>query len=397
MDIHEQLRLLDENRAKYERIADELKRISKKIEAGDVASGLKTRAANLMVAMDKLDAENRELRKVTDGGPDDDHLETGSEPDANGRKMARKAGVLPGESASIADGTRAWATATAAKMGESAAQFGVKALTSGSIDAPGMVRTGTFTLPTNPARLLDLLVNRRPVPGNEFEFLRQTTRTDNAAAVADAGTKPTSVYTVTSVADRVRVYAHLSEPVPLRLFQDHSDLQSFLDMEMSRGVLDKLEVDIVSGAAAAENVVGILNTTGIGSTPFTTNSVTSLRKAYTAMRNLHEDPTAWVLNPTDAETLDLLQTADGAFIVDTSGFANVFKDLPVAVSTSVPAGTALLADWRLCELYVRQDTRVDADTSGALFDTNRAKMRAEGRFGFAVNRPQAFRKVALTL
>jgi HK97 family phage major capsid protein len=394
-NILDQLRALDDLNAKRKRVAEEIKSLTDKMQDGDHSPGLKTRIGNLTVALGRLEEQIDQARQV-DGATDDGRGEPGSEPDSNGHKAAHKAARLPGEGASIADGARAWATATAAKMRETAAKYGVKALTSGQIDAPQMVRTGTFPLPTNPARLLDLLVNRMQVPGNEFEFLRQTTRTDNAAAVADSATKPTSVYTLTSIQDRARVYAHLSEPVPLRLFQDHAGLESFLSMEMSRGVLDALETDVVSGAAASENVVGILNTVGIGSTAFDTNAVTSLRKAYTAMQNLHEDPTAWVLNPDDAEALDLLQTADGEFIVDSSAYANIFKGLPPVVSTSVPAGTALLADWRLCTLYVRQDTTVDADMSGTLFDTNQAKMRAEGRFGFAVNRPQAFREVALT-
>ncbi|MFG2892958.1 phage major capsid protein [Streptomyces sp. NPDC048248] len=298
-------------------------------------------------------------------------------------------------SSSIAEGTRNWAAETAAKLARTATDRGIKALTSGQVDAPQMVRTGLFTMPTNPARLLDLIVDRIQIPGNEYEYLRQTTRTDNAAAVADNATKPTSVYTVTSIQDRARVYAHLSEAVPLRIFADHKDIEQFLATEMARGVLDRLESDIVSGAAAQENVTGILNTAGIGITAFTTSPLITLRKARTAMEAAHEEPTAWVLHPNDAEVLDLTTTADGEFVVDSSGYANVFGTIPKVISTSVPAGTALLADWRQCSLYVREDTTLDADRSGVLFEKNQVKLRAEGRFGWAVNRPAAFRTIDL--
>ncbi|MFD6250459.1 phage major capsid protein [Streptomyces roseolus] len=297
---------------------------------------------------------------------------------------------------SIGQGARQWAEEAAQTLTRAAEKHGVKALTSGAVDAPTMVRTGLFAMPTNPARLLDLIVDRQQVPGNEFEFLRQTVRTDNAAAVVDASTKPTSIYTVTSVPDRVRVYAHLSEAIPLRLFADHRELSGFLDSEMSRGVLDALERDIVSGAVAGENVVGILNTAGVATTAYNTSVPVTLRKARTAMENAHEAPTAWVLHPADAEGLDLLTTADGEYLVDSTAYANIFGNIPKVITTSVPAGTALLADWSQCRLIVRQGTTIDADHSGALFETNRVKLRAEGRFGFAVNRPAAFRAIDLT-
>ncbi|MET8554598.1 phage major capsid protein [Streptomyces sp. NPDC004959] len=301
--------------------------------------------------------------------------------------------------------SRAWAQEAAQALTKSlGGRSGVKALTSGSVDTVGMVRTGLYTLPTNPARLLDLLVDRRSIPGNEFEYLRQTVRTNNAAATPDSTTKPTSVFTVASIQDRARVYAHLSQPVPLRLLADHRELEPFLTAEMERGVLDALEADIVSGATGGENVVGLLEVSGTTATAFSSDVAQTLRKALTASQVAHEAPNGWVIHPTDAEGLDTLLTADGSYVgasaagpVGSFSYKNVFGDIPVLVSTSVPAGTTLLGDWTQATLYVREETRLDVDTSGPdLFDKNLAKFRAEGRFGFAVNRPSAFRVVDLT-
>ncbi len=349
--------------------------------------------AEKLARIKALNARVAELKAVGEAAGNSSGYQSG---DGARRPEGRGFPPTKGTAPSIGQGARQWAQEAAQTLTKAAEQHGVKALTSGAVDAPTMVRTGLFAMPSNPARLLDLIVDRQQVPGNEFEFLRQTVRTDNAAAVADAATKPTSIYTVASIQDRVRVYAHLSEPIPLRLFADHKDLSGFLESEMSRGVLDKLEADIVSGAVAGENVVGILNTSGVGATAYTASVPVTLRKARTAMENANEAPTAWVLNPTDAEGLDLLTTADGEYLVDSTAYANIFGDIPKVISTSVPAGTALLADWSQCRLIVRQGTTIDADHSGALFDTNRVKLRAEGRFGFAVNRPAAFRVIDLT-
>jgi hypothetical protein len=63
------------------------------------------------------------------------------------------------------------------------------------------------------AGLLDVL----PTVGHaspQYAYLRQSTRTNLAAVVADGATKPTSVYSVTRIEQSLSVVAHLSEGVP---------------------------------------------------------------------------------------------------------------------------------------------------------------------------------------
>ena len=69
-------------------------------------------------------------------------------------------------------------------------------------------------LDPHPARLIDLFTNRQLAESMAFEYYRQTARTNNATAVADLATKPTSVLTVQAIQDRCRVVAHLSEQPP---------------------------------------------------------------------------------------------------------------------------------------------------------------------------------------
>ncbi|MFE0133803.1 phage major capsid protein [Streptomyces sp. NPDC059037] len=385
MDILESLDLIHELTAKRDRIVKELKTITD-MAPGDITTGHKVRGGNLTVALAKLDEQIAKARAFG-GGTEGVDIEHGD--GARGDK-----GGAPVKGAStVREGARQWANAAAGQLVKAAKERGLKAVAAGSFDAPNLVRVGTFPMPANPARLLDLLIDRQPIAGNEFEYLKQTTRTDNAAAVADSATKPTSVYTLTSISDRARVYAHLSEAIPERILQDHGDIADFLEMEMSRGVIDALEADIVSGAVSQENVVGILNTSGVGTTAYATSIATTLRKAFTASQVAKESPTAWAINPADAESLDLLTTADGEYVIDGGAFQNIFKGLPVVVSTSVPTGKAILADWRMSRLFVRQDMVLDFDRSGTLFTKNQIQARCEGRFGFALTRPAAFRVI----
>ncbi|MGV0795645.1 phage major capsid protein [Mycolicibacterium elephantis] len=272
-----------------------------------------------------------------------------------------------------------------------------RAVTSGSIDLPTLVEPNVVAK-ARPQRLLDLLINRKSISSNSFSFYQQTVRTNNADVVADEATKPTSVFTVAEVNDRARVVAHLSEPVPIRLLADHEELRMWLDSEMREGVLDALESQIISGSGTGEDMTGILVAAGTTAVPFDTNIWTTLRSALTAAQVAGERPTAWVVSPQDAATLDLtLETSGSGFLLDgvnasNAGSGNVFGDtLPRVVSPSVPTGTAILADWSRLRLYVREDVRVDIDASGPdLFDKNLVKMRAEGRFNIGILRPSAF-------
>lgn len=291
---------------------------------------------------------------------------------------------------------RAWATEAAEQLIDHSAPHKA-ALVTAPIEVPSLIEPGAVRLPENPARLVDVLVNRRPLEESVvFEFLRQSTRDNQAAPVADLDTKPTSTFTLTPVEDRAKVIAHLSEPVPLRYLMDSEDLVDFLEAELRNGVLDALELEVIDGDGTGEHFTGILNTVGTTTVLFDTDALTTARKARTALEVLHEQPTAWVLSPSDAETFDLArEETSGMYLGGSAGLANIFGDIPRVISTSVPQGTALLGDWSQTRLYVRETLMLRADGSGDLFDTNAFKLRAEGRYGFAVLRPQAFAVVDL--
>jgi HK97 family phage major capsid protein len=274
---------------------------------------------------------------------------------------------------------------------------------SGSVDVPRLIDPAVTAI-ARPSRLIDLLVNRHALQGNAFEYFRQTVRTNEAEPVADLGEKPTSTFTVVPVTDRARVIAHLSEPVPIRLWQDAEDVVDWLRAEMVGGVLDAVESQVISGTGSGENLTGILYQSGTTAVPYSTDVVTTLRKAVTALQKKGENPNAWVLHPDDAEAIDLTKEATGGVGFLTDGYANrnsasdnVFGDnIARVISTSVPAGTAVLADWSKVRLEVREDVRVDIDAGGDNFKINAATFRAETRVGIAHLRPAAFAIVDLT-
>ena len=302
-------------------------------------------------------------------------------------------------------GRGSWAKAAADRMAKTMTveTDGQKSLITGSIGVPAPIETDIVTMSEAPRSLLELIpakgLNGGYGTGNSFSFLRQTVRTNNAAPVADGALKPTSVYSLAEVEDRVRVIAHLSEPVPERYFADHANLEDFLRNEMEAGLYLALENQVVHGDGTGENLTGLLNTSGIIVQTFATDALTSIRKAMTSLEVYGITPTALVLNPVDAEALDLLRDsgATGKYLLGDPGGDGVEKlwKVPRVRSNAVAAGTALLGDWQQAQVIVREDATLALDRSGENFTKNLVTMRLEGRFGFAVKRPNAFVEVAL--
>lgn len=284
-----------------------------------------------------------------------------------------------------------------------------RAVNSGNIDLPTLVESTVEPMP-RPQRLIDLLVSRKQITSPAYQYVRQTTRSNNAATVPDYGTKPTTVLRGTPIDDRVRVVAHLSEDVPVRYWEDHPEVIEWLDSEMVDGVLDALEFQVISGDGVGENMEGLLTVAGTTPVAYTTDVPTTLRKAVTALQVKGVQPSAWVLNPADAEAIDLLRynwggaaAAPAGYLLDgfqtgTAGSGNVFggSDIQRVVSNSVPAGTAVLGDWSKLRLYIRQGTTLLVDFAGDNFTNNTGRIRAEGRFGVGHLMPSAFAKVDLT-
>lgn len=273
-------------------------------------------------------------------------------------------------------------------------ELGIKALLSGTVDVPSPITTDVVRTAQVPTSFLDLITNRRPIDGtNTFNYLKQTVRTNNAAPVADGAVKPTSVYTVQEVEDRVRVIAHLSEAIPERYLADHRELQRFLEVEMRAGLMLALESQVATGSGTGENMTGLLTVSGTTAVAFATDTLTTARKAVTALQNIGEQPNAWVLNPADNEAFDLLKSTTGEYLREQG---DALWRLPRVVSAKVPAGTAILGDWRYAQLVIRQNATLAAGQPGDLFTRNQVQLRLEGRYGFAVLRPSAFAIVDLT-
>jgi HK97 family phage major capsid protein len=288
----------------------------------------------------------------------------------------------------------------------------------------GILASGTVAvnvpLDPEPVRMdVPVLTLRQLMPNvqnstGRFAYLRQNTRTNNAAVVAQGAKKPTSAYQLQRVDDRVRTIAHLSEPIAKQDLDDVGMLRQFIDQEMRLGLDLALEEEILNGDGTGEHMTGIANVSGSQSQAFVTNVLTTTRKAVTKLERYgYMAGAAFVMTPEDWEAIELLADNEARFYyggpqttVDRS--ARRLWGAPVVVTDAATTGTAYLADWRQMRLQVRQDGVLDWSEnvydpnalgvgSGASdFERNMLRFRFEGRFGLEILRPSSIVEIDLT-
>ena len=184
----------------------------------------------------------------------------------------------------------------AASLARSIAPEGTKALApSGATVVAQEFRPDPVALGQPAQDLLDVLpVITHSTP--EISYLRQTTRTNNAAVVPAGTFKPTSVYSVTKITNTLEVIAHLSEGIPRHWLVDNAALEQFLSSELQYG----LEL-----AVEAKVFADINGTSGIQSQSYATSVLATLRKGITKLEQAGYAAAAFVLTPADWEQVEL--------------------------------------------------------------------------------------------
>jgi HK97 family phage major capsid protein len=171
-------------------------------------------------------------------------------------------------------------------------------------------------------------------PTAEYAFMRQTTRTNNAAVVAEGAVKPTTVLSVTRVEQSLQVVAHLSEGVPRFWLLDNTALQDFIDNELRYGLGVALEAKVISD---------INGTSGIQAQVHSTSVLQTVRKGITKLEVSGYSPAAIVMHPGDFEGIELALASTNAIEHMSLPFDAATRRLfgvPIASTVSEAAGVA---------------------------------------------------------
>jgi HK97 family phage major capsid protein len=252
--------------------------------------------------------------------------------------------------------------------------------------------------------LLDILPVRFIEDGDQYTYLQQTVRTNNAAPVAVGGTKPTSVYTFVRKDGKLQVIAHLSEPIPEYYLKDEPALQQFLSDEMGYGLQLTLENQALNGDGVEPNLPGLLGVSGIQTQAYTTSQIKTVRSAITKVEVLGYIASGIALNPLDWESIETASVDEAHYalgdVVPVDRAARRLWGVPVAVTNAITQGTGLL----LSETPTGPAAKVVADPSldfklgvvGDDFSKNQVRGRFEGRFGVECYHPSGVVEIELT-
>lgn len=338
------------------------------------ANALPDEVAEADAAVKRADAEQERIGAISRPGPDPEVRTTAGRGDRLASVFADQVGQMASGSASVKSVLPA----------------------SGSVSVP--VDLGELVLdPYGRQGLAALLAQGRLATGDQFSYLRQTSREQNAAVVPTGTQKPTSKYELTRVTSPVVTLAHLSEAIPKQWLSDINQLQEFVTNELSSGLQQALGNFVLTGDDAAE-VPGVLTTSGVGQQPYGDDLLGTCRSAITALQRAGETPTGWVFAPEDWEKVEAQRDDANRYLYQGPPQQPAGQQLfgiRVEIDVNVPQGQALLADWTTVQILSRQPTTVDWSEAGELFERNMVKFRAENRVGLAVKRPNAVRVVEL--
>ena len=254
--------------------------------------------------------------------------------------------------------------------------------------------------PYRPLSLLELIPTGT-MQGSGIEYVVELGDLDDAAETGEGQIKPEGDVAFEEAEAPARTIAVWIKQ-RRQVLADVPELQAVLSSRLTYKVQRRIEAQILNGDGVGQNLLGLLNQTGIGSVPNDPAIPVSdlILKGKTLVLMSDAVPNGIVLHPYTHETLLTTKTATGERLDSDGAFSSdgqVLWDLPIIDSKVIPETSALVGDFTLaCSLLVREgvNTRIsDADQDD--FIRNRVTLLAEARVALPVWQPSALAEVQL--
>ncbi len=300
-------------------------------------------------------------------------------------------------------GVRIVLPAGALELKSNITNTGLGAATSGVLSPTRL--DGVVGIAQQSLRMRDVMRVVKVTQGANFDYVRQTTRTNAASPQTEASPKAESTYGWASTIGTFRTIAHYVN-VSRQALDDNDWLQRVINRELLYGLKLEEESEILAGNGLGDHLNGIITQATAYDTGLNVASDTKLDKlrhaklqARLAGKSSYE-PDSFILNPSDMAAIELLKTEEGGankgvYIVGNPKSGPTIKflwDLPVVESDSIVAGTFLVGPFQTGAMLIdRMDATVDISFENSdNFIRNLATVLAEERVGLAVQVPSAF-------
>lgn len=286
----------------------------------------------------------------------------------------------------------------------------MKGLVTGASDTSGGAlitpdrQAGIVELPRSPRPLLAMLTVGT-TDSDTVEWVRQTARVNSAAERPEATTTadaaadaPESGFDLDVESTSVREIKHMI-PTTRTALQDAGQVRSLIEDELTEGLFDRLERQVLLGDGTGVNLLGILNALGGGQTlnaGVGEPDVEVVHRALTQIALGNYAAQGILLHPLDWEGIRLAKDANGNYYYGPPSIAGpqTMWGYGVNLSANMPAGQYLAGNFaRAATLWMREGATIAVtDSHSDWFRRGIIAMLALLRAAFAVQRPDALRK-----
>ena len=268
---------------------------------------------------------------------------------------------------------------------------------------------GPLVLPDYQPGILTLLFKRLVIAdliapgstnGNLISYMKETTFTNAAAAVAQGATKPESTLIFTAATAAVQKIAHWI-PVTEEMLEDFAQTMSIIDGRLRLGLDLTEEDELLNGSGVTPHLLGYMNLPGLTAALArgADSTMDAIFKQITAIATtVFVQPDAFVMNPANWQTVQLAKNAMGNYLGAgpwAPAQTATLWGVPGAITPSIVANTALVGAFRSSSQFFRRSgVRVEVSNSHSdFFVKNLVAIRCEERGALAVYREAAFGKV----
>jgi hypothetical protein len=313
--------------------------------------------------------------------------------------------VLSGQAKSFGElvtGAKSWmgsSTPFGTKIEVDLGEQGMKTLMQTSAGWQPRTDNGTILVDKiiRPVQVLDIFPTGR-TDLFEIPSMEETTRTQAAAEISEAGTYQEDAFAFTRRSSPVRKIG--SElPVTDEQLDDVPGMNTFLNDRLFFGVRACIDSQAIIGDGTGSTLKGLTNASNVqtqvkGADP----AANAILKAITLVRVTGRAmPTHVLMHGTDIQNLRLAQNAQGDYQFGppyVAGEATIWG-LPIVQTEALTAGTALVAAmsplW--VQLFYRKDVEVQLGFINDQFIKGQKTLRADARVALWIGRGQAFCKV----